>query len=112
MNAENVGAILDALGARFGATGAHLWAVLQRQAFVEFFTSLILLPVAVFLWVLWSRWPKKEGPYADNFDRSMAAVLLGLATLLLLCAIVGTAQGALNPEYYALHEVLSTLHGK
>ena len=47
--AQGVGEVLDQLGTRFGATGAHLWEQLVRYQYTEALTG---VGVIVFLWVL------------------------------------------------------------
>lgn len=104
MNADNVGPLLDALSARFGSTGAHLWTAIQHQAYLEFYTALGLALPLLGLWLL--RWAK---PPEDSFDGSMAIALLTLLSMGWLVATLVTLQGVLNPDYYALHEVLRAL---
>lgn len=108
MNKDNVNQILDALAARLGTPAAHLWAVLMRQAQVEFWTQAVetallwlLLIVAVrFVKARWVEWDELQ-VIAPIF-----VGILGLVTLIASAVAIEKVGYLINPEYYALREVL------
>ena len=50
MDAKNVNEIIDVLAIRFGSTGAHLWGVLQRQAYVEAALAVVAWALVAGFW--------------------------------------------------------------
>ncbi len=114
---QQVSEVLDVLAEKFGTTAAHLWEVLVRQAYVEgglgvlaalFFSILsayalkVLLPRAIAANEK-ARWP-------DAFTQGLvygAALLSGLVAF----ACVLKIGYFLNPEYFALQEILKAVGG-
>jgi hypothetical protein len=109
MNKDNVNQILDALSARLGTPAAHLWAVLVRQAAVEFWTNTAIAVVLAMAFTFYTRWVVRHewDSYSDSemFAKVGVAVLGGF-TLIGICIAVSQVGYLVNPEYYALRTVL------
>lgn len=95
---------LDALAATLGVTISHLWGVLCRQAYVDFFVALGFLVFALVVMIGAMVWAaRSEG------DQNDIAVGVGVAALIgagiALMGVAYTIGGALNPEYFAFQEV-------
>ena len=107
MNAENVGQILDALGVRFGATGAHLWTILQRQAYVEGVIALLAIGLGSIMFAAFS-WTTRKA--RDDYNYEPVMVGIGISgVIVVICAVIqtfGAISAMMNPEYYALQQVL------
>jgi hypothetical protein len=107
--ARTVAQTLDVLAAKFGATGAHLWAVLIRQVYVE----AIQAGVAVLLTGLLTWWMYRglkleiaKDRYANTENWTVGLVIGGcLFAVACICAMIFIPQIA-NPEYGALQHVL------
>lgn len=110
---------LDALAAKLGVTATHLWAVLVRQAYVEFATSVafaVIIAIATYGFVRVVRHGIAQEWY-DDYD-GLPQIFTGIVGIVLgvcwLVALVGVVQGIgylINPEYFALHEVIKALGG-
>lgn len=94
---------IDALAAKLGVVGEHLWAVLIRQVYIEAGLFMLSAGVAgalsVFLVRVWNRSPE--------YDRD---VFLGIAITLSVVAFIFTLagiSGLANAEYHALEKILS-----
>ncbi len=111
MNKDNVNQILDALAARLGTPAAHLWAVLVRQAAIEFWTQAGLTLFAWALVLVGLRYTRSRWEDWDDFQ-PIVLVIGGAAVAATIIATIVTIQYVgylLNPEYYALREVLGAL---
>ena len=137
MNAQNISEILDALAARFGATGAALWAAIVKAQLVGAIKwAFIFTVLYTLLFVAWrvimapynkdlaeassaSSANDDSSEYGRAYRRSEAqeAVVIGrfifFAVLALLTVImVSTApvQEVLNPQYAALKDIIGALN--
>ena len=113
MNAQNISEILDALAARFGTTGVHLWEVLVRQQYVEAIWGLGFIAmtiVLIWLWVHWIRKCMKDKEYymeeEEVFLYSVLGVVLFILAIVSIVELFTTTPGFFNPEFYALQELL------
>lgn len=106
--------MLQALAVKLGTTVEYLWAVLIRQATVNAITDIIqygLLALAVYVYVRWVRSDKRD---LDNGGDSWPPALI-LGVPLMLVAVVAffsfpnTITALVNPEYWALNRVLSSV---
>jgi hypothetical protein len=103
---------LDALAVKLGVTAQYLWGVLVKQARVEMWQDIGLASFFVLAAIgsstLGVFLVKDDDPDADG---------VGLFCLLISLVILGVAVGygraalteGLNPEYWALQQVLQTL---
>lgn len=112
---EELLARLDVLAEKLGVAAGHLWEVLVRQAilhgYVDLGSGLLVLSIAIPAMV-WCWRKAAESPDDVGFFRGLTAVVGGAA-----CAVAfydGIRYGLLellNPEYYALKEILQALGG-
>ena len=116
MDAKNVNEIIDVLAIRFGSTGAHLWGVLQRQAYVEAALAVVAWALVAGIGMLLRRamaWADDAEGINQEVDRDLVAV--GITVLVAVGAVVAVVQtfigisAVLNPEYFALMAVLGAL---
>lgn len=109
MNAQNIGAILDALATRFGATGAMLWQALLRQVYVNAVVSvlqtLVLLAVAGTMFYFAHRRAKGDAQFVLYL---LGGVVSAFVVTSVVCTISDVGM-ALNPQYGALRLVLKAL---
>lgn len=109
--------LIEKLAQKLGTTSEYLWGVLINQAKVSAFTSLVLvvftLIFGIVLYKLHKRFSKK-GTYNELDDLTVAPmVVLALVFVISLgCSaykIPNIINGFLNPEYWALKEVLDQI---
>lgn len=128
---SQVGAVLDELGKRFGATGAHLWEVIVKQVYISAVTHYVIAALFVIASALcitvfiraWSEWHKEkrddENAYTYN-DRVENAgnhlIPAGLVGLLLIVSSIFLGISGysrmVNPEYFALRSVTEMVRGE
>ena len=110
---------IDALAAKLGTTGEHIWGVLIRQTQVEIVSSIILAIVLVahaivlFKLAVWL-YGKAEGQSSYNYEGWYVLMALsGCVSVILALVAIGTLAGlptlVLNPEYWALQQVLGAV---
>jgi hypothetical protein len=109
---------LVALADRLGTTAEHLWHVLVVQARIEVFVDLFYVVVLVALFFLMRRLHRVLRKKADGpgFDAELwnVPMVIGWVALAGL-AIIGVVELAqvpgllLNPEYWALKQLLATV---
>jgi uncharacterized membrane protein len=108
--AEQVGSVIDALAVKLKVPAQFVWQILERQAYVEFALAVLSLIVVAAFWFgyvkAWKKW-------AEEYDLKMplffGAAIGVVATIISVIALFVTLGGALNPQYFALNEILSTL---
>lgn len=107
---------LDALAAKLGTTGDYLWSVLVKQAYIVGATD--------FIWVVFYAGAAYALYRVGNYFRATAetkdegafwvpAIISWIATVGMVIGVFYNAieglQYLINPQYYALHEVLQAL---
>lgn len=107
--------LLEKLAVQLGTTTELLWRALVRQALFDGITSIlqyIILGAGIYgtvkLWRLCARLKQKSGYSETIFAWPIGATLV--VTIASICAVFSlsdTAAAFLNPEYWALHHVLS-----
>jgi hypothetical protein len=106
--------VLTALANKLGVTAQYLWSVLLRQAPITGAIDLFLLSLLVFgVWRLTRYvYRRKPGEWGDDegFFRPLAWAGVGIVvfvTTLIVCgSLSDTVAGLVNPEYWALKQVL------
>lgn len=115
---DQIQEVLDVFAVRFGATGEHLWEVLVRQQVVEGWVS-IIAPASLFivgaifaLYTTWHYWGEdadaERHPVScpGGWSGIAAVTCFALAVLVMLTfGILGILK-LINPEFYALKELL------
>lgn len=124
--ADGIGTVLDELGKRFGATGAHLWQLLIKQVYVHAVVCgvewsiifVLTLVLVLFTRKFWAENLPTEDRYGTKQQNVLSIVLLVFSFIMIITTIAfafGTAetitQAVMNPEYQALSNVLDLLHG-
>lgn len=116
---------LNVLANKLGTTAEYLWGVLLKQAPITGLTKLLVVIVCVSAAVMWFRFvlrktskpPVREGvpfPSAD-WDNDLGAplawvsvFLLAFLALVVTISLIPTIVSAmLNPEYWALTQILN-----
>ncbi len=115
MLAEDVAGILNVLAERFGTTVEHLWSVMVLQARVEAIQVIIALLTFLAVGMFVIRWIFAHD-FEDGEEESVARGLrvtayLVVGFLLFLAVIERGVTGLVNPEYWALEQVLKLLSG-
>lgn len=119
--AGQINTVIDHLADKLRVPATELWSILLTQAWVECVKGLIAFGGIVTLMVLAIRFlaPRivpKDGE--DWFDQNpflfigglCAMIFLGIGLLITGGQAIDAIGYALNPRYFALHEVLSAIH--
>lgn len=106
---------LDALAAKVGATGEHLWRILLVQARVELVNSIVWMAgSALVAWFLFGQFKKnvtaaKDASWKDEERYVFYCILFGtgcaIAVIVFLAALA-SIPSEINPEYWALKQIL------
>jgi hypothetical protein len=125
---DNTSKLLEKLASKLGTTSEFLWNILVSQAKIDAITSLIQLllflsvPIITYRLHRWFSKPIKPDGYGGNncmYDEYDAcgpvAVFLCISSIISIIfgiMLIGDViNGFLNPQYWALHEILKTLKG-
>jgi len=119
---EQVMEILRVLAEKFGTTTEFLWGIMIRQAYVHGITAIICFLVTSILifgwnWIWWRAEVDEETSRRDQGDRMFAIFMcrlggLGLVfiwTCLFLSGMIEVTTALINPEYWAIKQVLGGL---
>ena len=115
--------VLTALANKLGTTAEYLWGVLLRQAPITGVIDLALMAAWVALSVMWCRFVmrKTTAPKPTDDDRHpraawqeeaaffswlSAVVLVGVTASIVTSGFATTAAALVNPEYWALRQIL------
>lgn len=114
---------LTALANKLGTTAEYLWGVLLRQAPISAVTNLVVLALLVIVWACWARFvfkmtrvmPATESdrwPRAEWREEGAVLAWASVAMSGAVIAIIGmealqmATYALLNPEYWALRQIL------
>lgn len=107
---EQVMQRIDALAAKLGVVGEHLWEVLVRQAYITGATNLFhaafvaVVVAAYFKWVV--PWANAGGHYDERWiGAGLAGAALTVWTIIAFLLALDGVGYILNPEYFALRKV-------
>ena len=110
---EKTEQLVRELAEKFGTTADHLWGVLVKQAFVYASTETIFLVVSgAILGVAFMSIAKKmkQEPGLDDDHLLFASFTFGVLLVVLLLgamfSLPGIVSGFVNPEYWALKQLL------
>lgn len=115
--------LIRELAEKLGTTSEHLWSVLVKQAPItaatEILTALAVSSTFYYLLKLTkiktttpkatetNRFPEQEWKYENAFFAWMVTGIVGVITLLIVCcAFSSSITALLNPEYWALKQLL------
>lgn len=110
---------LAQLASKLGTTVDHLWSVMVKQAPIDscvfFFTLAIMVAVTYTFWKRFSSAKVDPETIGGECHKVLMLILFGvmlLATfILLVCGLSEAIAGFLNPEYWALQDLLAKIHG-
>ena len=114
---------IDKLAAKLGVAAEHVYGVLVKQAFATGVTDSIIgfvfLMIAVIAGVIITKMTiKMYGERHCNWDYEWFFVVLAVGFLVVppggfgIYAITEGIKALINPEYYAIKEILDTIGGK
>lgn len=115
MNEQTI-QLLEKLAAKLGTTAEYLWGVLIKQAPIAAYEQMLTMIIAVIIAALFLRVSFKHGKVADwtNGDSHVArCIVYGVAALagatVFTCTLCSNTiiTCLVNPEYWALQQVLS-----
>lgn len=106
---------IDAIASNLGVATEYVFTILVRQQFAEGISGvLIMLALVTVGSIIMVKIHKKDKKYWD----SDVVVLLWIATIVFALAIIGAAfalqndiMKIVNPEYYAIKEILDAITG-
>jgi hypothetical protein len=118
LEADEVLARLDALAETLGVAVDFLFTVLVRQAYIEAMTIIVFGTLVVALDIVYVRWIFKNFERIDkDSDAGLEIVVAIISGLVLTFASLGVVINVfrvptllLNPEYWALNQILSVLN--
>lgn len=124
MNADTVKAIQDALtplATKIGEGAAHVYQIYVKQQYVtgigEIISCAVLLLIVLALTILFVRWADATEPdiyslVESKVTRKVLVVMAGaFACFILTFILVDGVQHLINPEYYAIQDILLTAKG-
>ena len=109
--------VIDAIAAQLGVAKEFVWEILVKQQYVEAAQLMIgvifCVVVLVYSIPICSKGFKEE--YSSG-DADAAAAIIGLfvsvgASIYILCGSIACVGRLLNPEYYALKDILNMVIG-
>ncbi len=113
---QAVGSLIDKLAEKLSVPAAHLWSILLRQAQVVFWQDVfqsvvLLLPITAGIgtWRVTKAWEDDDPKFVF---RTVGVIVAGITFIALCANVTEMISLALNPEYYAVHEVLSAIRSK
>ena len=122
---EQLTQLLAQLAEKLGTTTEYLWEVLIRQAYVNsminIFAIIFTVLLGVALWKVhkWGCEKPKEGYCDTNYEKHEILIMLPMIIfgfVFAICFFVSTINfgstlsGLINPEYWALKQVLSIIN--
>jgi len=112
---ERTEQLIRELAEKFGTTAEHLWEVMVRQAVIENTIAFIIyggfVGATIVLWKLAFRGDGLERSFKDEEWRLevtflSCAMVFTIVCLMSVLFIAGWVSGIINPEYWALKELL------
>ena len=116
---EQATKLLEQLAQKLGTTVEYLWGILIQQAQVDAFVNLGYLIILIIAWIIGVKLhfylSKNEKYEKDNTGLAWAAIMIIFAMILIPVSIVmffflgNIVTGLINPEYWALKQVLNLI---
>lgn len=109
---EQVAMYLDKIGEKVGVTFEQMWPFLVKQAFIEGLFSTILFVISTYFYGLFIwKFNKKYSGISDECTliEGIGLVICGFIWFILLVVFICCFLGMINPEYYAIKEILSVI---
>ncbi len=114
---KEIAPLLEKLAVPLNTTVEYLWATLVRQAPISSIINIIeWVIMGVVTWLAWKVFKKiwKEA-YDKNWDEVwlILPIIIGVVFLIfwimIICTIPSTIAGFINPEYWALKQLLDAV---
>lgn len=115
--------LLQQLAEKMGTTTEYLWSVLLKQAPIDSTTTLIQIALVVlFGYVIYKLHlkfsKKKEDGYSNEYDNNpqieilmfVSVCIFGILAIASFFCIQSVINGYVNPEYWALKQILDTIN--
>ena len=106
---ETTVAIIERLAEKLGVTAEYLWGVLVTQAPISAATNAVILCVLWFaVWRGWKFVLGMERGFTSPRDFAMAGMVVVSAFVVMATLVIseGIVYGLVNPEYWALKQIL------
>ena len=109
--------LLEQLALKLGTTVEHLWGVLLRQAPISGTVNIIISVTVIIISVFFVRLAivKTKGPDAEWDEEGafliwvVALIIAFGSSAIVFASIKNIASAFLNPEYWALNELLTAI---
>lgn len=119
---------IDAIAANLGVAAEHVYGALLKQAMVSGLRSLVYIIICLavgyaiikmFMRIYSDVKEGEDGLFVDSYGVSLGGLFAlmfgGMALIIMLLAIMADISNAttalLNPEYWAIKEILDTIKG-
>lgn len=109
---SKVESYIGIIAEKFNAIAPEVWEILIKQQHIEFFCWLAHLPIFVLMWILVIFLFKKYFKTEDDGWQTGAvicSIIFGIITIIYLGWFGEVLPRLLNPEYYAIKEILSSI---
>lgn len=121
--ADKIGGFIDELAKQLGVAAEHVYEILVRQQYVDGIGMLVKSGIWIVLFlVVWiamtklfyKKWDRIEDD--AQFGIGMLSLVLGIVTVIMTFIIIGDVtlgiKKLLNPEYYALEDIMQFIQGQ
>jgi uncharacterized Tic20 family protein len=115
---DNTTKLLNDLAEKLSTTSDKLWAMLLHQARIQFWTNLIIYAACALISYALYRTCRHLFTRVDKDDQFempatiaviISIIFVGVAVIGFLTTLQDTISALVNPEYWALTQILSTL---
>ena len=117
---EQVAKLLEQLATKLGTTVEYLWGVLMKQAHVNAIINLSFVGLMLIITITWLAFIPKiikldsdDGDYDSPSTRTLTWIFFAITNVISIIVIIACLTTAitelLNPEYWALQEILGQL---
>ena len=111
--------LLEKLSVKLGTSSEFLWGVLVRQAPISATINFIIFTVSVVSAAVllktgltrWNDWEKRD-ERGKQVIFIIFLMIISIIFLVSVCCLPDTIAGFINPEYWALNKILSSLKSK
>ena len=119
---EKLTGFLQELATKLGTTTEYLWEILIKQAKISSITNLIMIVIVSLagfvLYKMHKSFMIEHGDYRENFYEKypVSPIIMGIisffwiiTTICVYFEIPNIIYGFVNPEYWALNEILNSI---
>lgn len=98
--------LIEKLSDKLGTTSEHLWSVLVTQAPISGIIDISICITLVMINIWWFCVVIKNDKNDDAFMYVLSIILLIGSFVFISCSMQNIASGLLNPEYWALKQLI------